>query len=236
MSFTATKYKEAQNSGNLTLKSISLAVPRLQIQMVPTKTGQYCFELITNERQKTNIFGVKKKQEIKTTKYEFKCISESEMIEWIACIQNNISKLIPSGPPEPLFKTQKQIEENVEELMKGQNQQLLEKYPDHSEFGMRSNTSVVTLPHYETEERRNSMPERSKSMSLPRKSLDNLSEIGKGKEFEHEFQPRTKGKEVEHEFQARTKGKAQEKLQVETDKLGSLDRKPSIQTAVSIEY
>lgn len=191
--------------------------------MAPSKTGQYCFELITNERQKASIFGFKKK-EIKTTKYEFKCISESEMVEWIACIQNNISRLIPSGPPEPLFKTQKQIEENVEEMMKGQNQQLLEKYPDHSDYRIRSNTSVVTLPHYEIEERRKSIPERSKSMSLPRKSLDKEPEVEKVKEVE---KSKSKGKAIEPSFPQETN--------VEFKPSALLDRKASIQTAISIE-
>jgi hypothetical protein len=37
--------------------------------------------------------------------------------------------LIPNGPPEPIFKTQQQIEENVEKLIQNQTVQLLTKYP-----------------------------------------------------------------------------------------------------------
>jgi hypothetical protein len=57
--------------------------------------------------------------------------------------------LIPQGPPEPLFKTQKQIEENVEALMNNRNIQLLEKYPEESDLLRNSlqadETSYLTL-------------------------------------------------------------------------------------------
>jgi hypothetical protein len=122
----------------------------MQIQLVPEKTGFFCFEIVIHERRPPGLFN--KKPEDKVTKYEFKCISEAEMVEWMAVLQKNVQfvnvwlrNLIPKGPPLPLFKTQKQIEENVEELMDKQNLQLLDQYPDLKDMQRRSFQGSSTL-------------------------------------------------------------------------------------------
>jgi hypothetical protein len=67
--------------------SISLALPRLQIQMANKKSGQSIFEIISQTRRSKTMFR-KSGEEIHC--YEIKAMSEGDMVEWMACLQQNI--------------------------------------------------------------------------------------------------------------------------------------------------
>jgi hypothetical protein len=65
----------------------------MQILHIAEKSGQFCFEIVVNERKSSSLF-TKNKNEDKVSKFEFKCSSESEMVEWMAILQKNIQFII----------------------------------------------------------------------------------------------------------------------------------------------
>jgi hypothetical protein len=108
---------------------MSLASPRISIQAL--KPGKPVLTIVVHNRR-PNLFT----SEIKN--HEFKCLSEGDMIEWMASLQQTIQyflltrTLIPNGPPEPLFKSPQAIEENVQSLINDSNSLLVKNYPRKS--------------------------------------------------------------------------------------------------------
>jgi hypothetical protein len=93
------------------------------------KPGKPVFTITTQNRRASLFSGDATKQ------FKFKCLSESDMIEWMASLQQTVQyleltrTLIPQRPPEPLFKSPQAIEENVQSLINESNSMLITKYP-----------------------------------------------------------------------------------------------------------
>jgi hypothetical protein len=70
------------------------------------------FEIIVQKRKEgLSKFFSKGKDEISS--FSFKCLSDADMVEWVALLQRTSNELFPSRPPEPLYDSPERIEESL---------------------------------------------------------------------------------------------------------------------------
>jgi hypothetical protein len=78
-----------------------------------TQNQNHIFEIVSKTIKK----GVFSKQEV-LTHFKFKTHTQTDLCQWMAAVHSSIDRLIPAGPPSPIFMSQKTLEENVVALIK----------------------------------------------------------------------------------------------------------------------
>ncbi|KAI9348175.1 hypothetical protein BDR26DRAFT_1004655 [Obelidium mucronatum] len=80
---------------------------RITVNVVPTKANLFVFSI--------DIFKTPR-DPIACKRYEIKANTESEMIDWVSFLKEQIESYLPEGPPEPLFSPAHEIIDKVEVL------------------------------------------------------------------------------------------------------------------------
>jgi hypothetical protein len=93
--------------------------PRTAINPHSIKNSLYVFEITSSSRQKKALFAAKNSPGLPATiAFKFKAFNEADLLSWIAELQKQIERLIPEGPPQPLFRPAQDVQDDMELVFK----------------------------------------------------------------------------------------------------------------------